>query len=118
MTVDDIVAALIAAAQAGDPEAAPSPEPIAAATLEAIPGALRATLDRFSPGSIQRQHGGDLGLLARLLPVFRDAALWRHYQREFDEVTEESDEAFMAVFAREFRKAYQRELEEGPERVR
>lgn len=78
-----------------------------------IPGALRATLDRFSPGSIQRRRGGELGLLAKLLPTFRDAALWRHYEREFAAVTEESDEAFMAVFAREFRKAYERELREG-----
>ena len=105
MTVDKIVAALVEAA--GD---AGSPEPVTGATLKAIPAALRATLDRFSPGSIQRRRGGDLGLLAKLLPIFRDAALWRHYEREFVAVTEESDEAFMAVFAREFRKAYEREL--------
>jgi predicted component of type VI protein secretion system len=83
------------------------------ATLKAIPGALRATLDRFSPGSIRRRRGGALGLLAKLLPAFRDAALWRHYEREFVAVKKESDEAFMAVFAREFRKAYERELREG-----
>jgi predicted component of type VI protein secretion system len=83
------------------------------ATLKAIPGALRATLDRFSPGSIRRRRGGDLGLLAKLLPAFRDAALWRHYEREFVAVKKESDEAFMAVFAREFRKAYERQLREG-----
>ena len=35
------------------------------ATLKAIPGALRATLDRFSPGSIRRRRGGDLGVLAK-----------------------------------------------------
>jgi predicted component of type VI protein secretion system len=83
------------------------------ATLKAIPGALRATLDRFSPGSIRRRRGGDLGLLAKLLPAFRDAALWRHYEREFVAVKKESDEAFMAVFAMEFRKAYERQLREG-----
>jgi type VI secretion system FHA domain protein len=83
------------------------------ATLKAIPGALRATLDRFSPGSIRRRRGGDLGLMAKLLPAFRDAALWRHYEREFVAVKKESDEAFMAVFAREFGKAYERQLREG-----
>jgi type VI secretion system FHA domain protein len=83
------------------------------ATLKAIPGALRATLDRFSPGSIRRRRGGDLGFLAKLLPAFRDAALWRHYEREFVAVKKESDEAFMEVFAKEFHKAYERQLREG-----
>jgi type VI secretion system FHA domain protein len=85
------------------------------ATLKAIPGALRATLDRFSPGSIRRRRGGDLGFLAKLLPAFRDAALWRHYEREFVAVKKESDEAFMAVFAKEFAKAYERQLRDGPD---
>jgi type VI secretion system protein len=83
------------------------------ATLKAIPGALRATLDRFSPGSIRRRRGNDLGFMAKLLPTFRDAALWRHYEREFVAVKKESDEAFMEVFAKEFRKAYERQLREG-----
>jgi type VI secretion system FHA domain protein len=83
------------------------------ATLKAIPGALRATLDRFSPGSIRRRRGDALGFLAKLLPAFRDAALWRHYEREFVAVKKESDDAFMQVFAKEFRKAYERQLREG-----
>jgi len=83
------------------------------ATLKAIPGALRATLDRFSPGSIRRRRGDALGFMAKLLPVFRDAALWRHYEREFVAVKKESDEAFMEVFSKEFRKAYDRALREG-----
>lgn len=82
------------------------------ATLRAIPGALRATLDRFSPGSIRRR-AENLGLLARILPGARDAALWRNYEREFVAVKKESDEAFMAVFSKEFRKAYERQLRDG-----
>jgi predicted component of type VI protein secretion system len=82
------------------------------ATLRAIPGALRATLDRFSPGSIRRR-AENLGLLARILPGARDAALWRNYEREFVAVKKESDEAFMEVFSKEFRKAYERQLREG-----
>ena len=82
------------------------------ATLRAIPGALRSTLDRFSPGSIRRR-AENMGLLARILPGARDAALWRNYEREFVAVKKESDEAFMEVFSREFRKAYERQLRDG-----
>ena len=82
------------------------------ATLRAIPGALRSTLDRFSPGSIRRR-AENIGLLARILPGARDAALWRNYEREFVAVKKESDEAFMEVFAKEFRKAYERQLRDG-----
>lgn len=81
------------------------------ATLRAIPGSLRATLDRFSPGSIRRR-AESVGILGRILPGMRDAALWRNYEREFTAVKKESDEAFMEVFAKEFRKAYARQLEE------
>ena len=82
------------------------------ATLRAIPGALRATLDRFSPGAVRRRNVG-VGLLGRIFPAFRDAALWRHYEREYVKVKNESDEAFMEVFARGFRKAYERQLRDG-----
>lgn len=85
------------------------------ATLRAIPGSLRATLDRFSPGSIRRR-AESVGILGRILPGMRDAALWRNYEREFALVKKESDEAFMEVFAREFRKAYERQLREESER--
>jgi type VI secretion system FHA domain protein len=83
------------------------------ATLKAIPGALRATLDRFSPGSVRRRRGGDLGGLAKYFAVFRDAALWRYYEQDYVAVKKESDEAFMEVFSREFRKAYERQLRDG-----
>ncbi len=82
------------------------------ATLRAIPGALRATLDRFSPGSVRRR-ADSLGFLAKFIPAFRDAALWRGYEREYVKVKNESDEAFMQVFAKGFRKAYERQLREG-----
>ena len=76
------------------------------ATLKAMQGALRATLDRFSPASIRsRAEAG--GLLGRILPGAREAALWHAYEREFGGVVHGSDEAFMDVFAREFRLAYE-----------
>ena len=82
------------------------------ATLRAIPGALRATLDRFSPGSVRRR-AAKAGVLARIMPSLQDAALWRNYEREYVKVKNESDEAFMEVFSKEFRKAYERQLREG-----
>lgn len=82
------------------------------ATLRAIPGALRATLDRFSPGAIRRRAEQG-GILSKILPALQDAALWRNYEREYVKVKNESDEAFMEVFSKEFRKAYERQLREG-----
>ncbi|MBV9931860.1 MAG: type VI secretion system-associated FHA domain protein TagH [Alphaproteobacteria bacterium] len=76
------------------------------ATLKAMQGALKATLDRFSPDAIRRRTGAE-GMLAKVLPQARDAALWRKYEREFSGVARGSDEAFMDVFAKEFRKAYE-----------
>ena len=76
------------------------------ATLKAMQGALRATLDRFSPGAIRRR-AEDVGVLKRILPGARDAALWQAYEKEFGGVAQGSDEAFMDVFAKEFKRAYE-----------
>lgn len=76
------------------------------ATLRAMQGALRATLDRFSPTAI-RKRAETGGLLAKILPGARDAALWQAYEKEFGGVAQGSDEAFMDVFAKEFRRAYE-----------
>lgn len=80
------------------------------ATLAAVPGSLKATLERFSPGSIKRR-AENMGVLTRVIPAMRDAALWHNYEREFAKVASESDEAFMEVFAKEFRKYYDRQLQ-------
>lgn len=76
------------------------------ATLKAMQGALRATLDRFSPSAI-RARVEDKGMLQKVLPGAREAALWKAYEREFSGVAQGSDEAFMDVFAKEFRTAYE-----------
>ncbi len=78
------------------------------ATLKAMQGALRATLNRFSPDAI-RLRAEKKGLLERIMPGAREAALWKAYEREFSGVAQGSDEAFMDVFAREFRRAYDEE---------
>jgi type VI secretion system FHA domain protein len=76
------------------------------ATLAAMQGALAATLARFSPDAI-RNRAETRGLLAKIIPSAREAALWQAYEREFEGVARGSDEAFMDVFAKEFREAYQ-----------
>ena len=76
------------------------------ATLKAMQGALRATLDRFSPDAIEKR-AETRGLFQRIMPGARDAALWQAYVREFGGVAQGSDEAFMDVFAKEFRRAYE-----------
>jgi type VI secretion system FHA domain protein len=81
------------------------------ATLRAMQGALRTTLDRFSPGAI-RKRAEHRGLLARILPSARDAALWQAYEKEFGGVAQGSDEAFMDMFAKEFRRAYEEQVRE------
>ncbi len=77
------------------------------ATLVAMQGALASTLARFSPSSI-RNRAETRGLLAKILPSAREAALWQAYEREFEGVAKGSDEAFMDMFAKEFRGAYER----------
>lgn len=76
------------------------------ATLSAMQGALRHTLDQFSPRAI-RSRAEQGGILSRILPGARDAALWNAYEREFSGVAQGSDEAFMEIFAKEFRRAYE-----------
>jgi type VI secretion system FHA domain protein len=77
------------------------------ATLAAMQGALAATLARFSPQAI-RGRAEMRGVLAKILPSAREATLWQAYEREFEGVAKGSDEAFMEVFAKEFRTAYER----------
>ena len=77
------------------------------ATLTAMQGALAATLARFSPQAI-RDRAESQGFLSKLLPGGREATLWQAYEREFEGVARGSDEAFMDVFAKEFRQAYER----------
>lgn len=76
------------------------------ATLLAMQGALQATLDRFSPSAI-RARADKGGLLSRILAATREAALWQAYEREFEGVAHDSGEAFIEVFAEEFRRAYE-----------
>ncbi|WP_241229437.1 type VI secretion system-associated FHA domain protein TagH [Sphingomonas sp. S-NIH.Pt1_0416] len=111
-TPDEAVAMLLGPAQPGFMDADQAIEDAfqdlqshQVATLRAMQGALRTTLERFSPSAIRaRAEAG--GVIERILPAARDAALWQAYEREFGGVAQGSDEAFLDMFAKEFRQAY------------
>ncbi|MGF7150009.1 type VI secretion system FHA domain protein [Sphingomonas zeicaulis] len=83
------------------------------ATLMAMQGALRATLDDFSPVAIRSRMRAHRGGRAAFLPILEDARAWRAYEEEFDGVTAGSSEAFIDMFAKEFRAAYERISQAG-----
>jgi len=76
------------------------------ATLKAMQGALRETINRFSPTSIKERTESS-GLLSKVVPGQREAALWKAYEKQFSGVAEGSAEAFLEVFSKEFREAYE-----------
>jgi type VI secretion system FHA domain protein len=77
------------------------------AMLAAMQDALAATVQRFSPDAIRQRTQGQAGL-AGLLPGAREAALWRAFEIEFRTLAAESDAAYLDLFARQFRAAYER----------
>lgn len=76
------------------------------ATLKAMQGALRETINRFSPASI-KERTENSGILQKVMPGQREAALWKAYEKQFSGVAEGSAEAFLEVFSKEFRQAYE-----------
>ena len=76
------------------------------ATLKAMQGALRETINRFSPSSIKERTESS-GLLSKVMPGQREAELWKAYEKQFSGVAEGSAEAFLEVFSKEFRQAYE-----------
>lgn len=74
------------------------------AMLAAMQEALAATVQRFSPDAIRQRAQGRGGLL----PGAREAALWRAFEIEFRTLAAESDAAYLDLFARQFRAAYER----------
>lgn len=76
------------------------------ATLKAMQGALRQTVDRFSPASI-KERTAQSGMVSKMMPGQREAALWKAYEKQFSGVAEGSAEAFLEVFSKEFREAYE-----------
>jgi type VI secretion system FHA domain protein len=79
------------------------------ALMAAMQEALKDTIQRFSPAAI-RARPGPTSLLSRLLPQARDAALWQAYETEFRAMANETEAAYLDVFAKNFKKAYARNL--------
>jgi type VI secretion system protein ImpI/type VI secretion system protein len=77
--------------------------------MAAMQEALKDTIQRFSPAAI-RARPGRSGLLERLLPKARDAALWEAYEAEYNALADETESAYLDVFAKNFKKAYSRNL--------
>jgi predicted component of type VI protein secretion system len=80
-----------------------------AATLAGMQEALAVVLTRFSPAAF-RGRAQDRGLIARVLPGAKDAALWQAYEREFDGEAKGSSDAFVEAFARGFAAAYAKDV--------
>jgi type VI secretion system protein ImpI/type VI secretion system protein len=87
------------------------------ATLAAMRGALADTLSRFSPAAIRSRQQARTPW-QRWISRAREAALWRAYEQEFEGVIRGADEAFMDVFAKEFRTAYEQHVTELKNRPR
>lgn len=87
------------------------------ALMAAMQEALKDTIQRFSPAAI-RARPSQSSLLTRLLPAARDAALWQAYEAEFNAMADETETAYLDVFAKNFKKAYARNLArvDGPKR--
>ena len=76
------------------------------ATLRAMQGALRVTLERYSPDAIRSLAGtGSLTLLRR--SNADEAALWKCYEQAFGGLMGGYEGGFVEIFAREFKRAYE-----------
>jgi type VI secretion system FHA domain protein len=76
------------------------------AMLAAMQEALAATVQRFSPEAIKARAQGRGGIL----PGAKEAALWRAFETEYRSLAAESDAAYLDLFARHFRTAYERNV--------
>ncbi|MFZ4380467.1 MAG: type VI secretion system-associated FHA domain protein TagH [Sandarakinorhabdus sp.] len=76
------------------------------AMLAAMQEALAATVQRFSPEAIKGRAQGRGGIL----PGAKEAALWRAFETEYRALAAESDAAYLDLFARHFRTAYERNV--------
>lgn len=87
------------------------------ATLSAMRGALKGTLTRFSPDTFRNRFGEARGL-ARWFPILHRARHWDAYVHDFEGVVRGADDAFMDVYAKEFRLHYDRHIDDMKQRQR
>ncbi len=79
------------------------------AMIAAMQEALGATVERFSPEAIKARVTAKGGLL----PGSREAALWRAFEAEYKALAHESEAAYLDLFAKNFRKAYERNIKKA-----
>ncbi|MBV8971323.1 MAG: type VI secretion system-associated FHA domain protein TagH [Sphingomonadaceae bacterium] len=79
------------------------------AMIAAMQEALGATVERFSPDAIKARVQAKAGLL----PGSREAALWRAFEGEYKALAHESEAAYLDLFAKNFRKAYERNIKKA-----
>ena len=77
------------------------------AMMAAMQEAMQATIKRFAPETIRSRISAK-GWLKSVLPGSRDATLWRAYESEFSAFADESEAAYLDLFAKQFKKAYER----------
>jgi type VI secretion system protein ImpI/type VI secretion system protein len=75
------------------------------ATQSAMRAALDGTLARFSPAAIRERPGAARGM-ARWFSAIRRARHWDAFEQHYEGVVRGADDAFMDLFAREFRQHY------------
>ena len=79
------------------------------AMIAAMQEALGATVERFAPDAIKARVTAKGGLL----PGSREAALWRAFEGEYKALAHESEAAYLDLFAKNFRKAYERNIKKA-----
>jgi predicted component of type VI protein secretion system len=92
-----LAALLTPRGEAGATEAFAELEAHQRATLKAMQGAMKATLERFSPAAIRARAGTKAS----------EATLWQEYERAFAGTNAAREDSFIEVFARELRSSYE-----------
>jgi type VI secretion system FHA domain protein len=77
------------------------------AMMAAMQEAMQETIRRFAPDTIRGRISAK-GWLKSVLPGSREATLWRAYESEFSAFADESEAAYLDLFAKQFKKAYER----------
>jgi type VI secretion system FHA domain protein len=77
------------------------------AMMAAMQEAMQETIRRFAPDTIRGRISAK-GWLKSVLPGSREATLWRAYESEFSAFANESEAAYLDLFAKQFKKAYER----------
>ncbi len=80
------------------------------ALIAAMQEAMQATIARFSPDAM-KQRISARGWLKSVLPGAKEATLWRAYETEFKAFADETEAAYLDLFAKHFKKAYERNIQ-------